>query len=401
MELRILNIFDFDGTLFRSPAPNPQIWDSSLIGKIKSAIDQSGLGWFQDVVTLSPPYVPEHPTDEWYVSDIKQQVLDSMNDPACVTVLLTGRSVKYLEIIKNLIAPAGLVFDEMGLKPGPEVTTMDFKVQFIATMVTKYQPFRLCLWEDRPQHAEKFRVTLKQRFPYIDSQVIMVDSAETYLPVEKEIEIIEVLTKNSGNAIHYKENVVFTGVMIDEESCSLLKAEFPPISGWTPYYHHMTICLGPLSSNKVLNLSSDVIGTEVTLQVVAVGRDRNAYAVEVKGFPSMNAKPHITLCVSPELSPKCSNDILDWKPIKKPFTIKGKIVEQIRYVAVKPPPKTKVTGKGKKLNIGKLIGELTGRKGKEIVDGVNTVLQWLQKNNIENSEDNLQIIKKFIYDNLL
>lgn len=383
-------------------APNPQVWDLSLIGKIKSTADQNGLAWFQDIITLSTPYVPESPSEEWFVGEVKEQVLESMKDPNCITVLLTGRTEKYLNIINRIISTAGLKFDEMGLKPGPEVTTMNFKIDFITQLVKKYQPFRICLWEDRPSHAEKFKVSLKQRFPYLDTQVIKVDPGETYLPVEQECEIIRILSKNTGNNIYYKENVVFTGVIINEESRTVLKSEFPPIPGWTQHYHHMTICLGPLDSNKTLELSPSVIGTEVTLQVIGVGKDKNAYAVEVKGFPSTNRRPHITMCVAPDLSPKYSNDIINWQPIKKPFTVKGKIVEQIRYVAVKnsAPPKNnnKPTTKGKKLNIGKLIGEITTRKGKDIVDGVKIVMKWMEANNIENSEDNLVAIKKFIYE---
>jgi len=402
MEEKIVNIFDFDGTLFRSPVPNPKLWDNSLIGKIHSTTDQSGLGWFQDIITLSHPYVPLYPEEKWYVAEVKEKVLESMKDPTAITVLLTGRTVQYQSMIKRIVDHAGLQFDEYGLKPGPEVTTLNFKIDFIAKLVSKYQPYRLVLWEDRPTHAEKFTIRLKQKFPYVDCRVIAVPSAETYLPQHLELELIQTLSLNSGNKMDYKEIISFAGVFLDDESCQLLKTRFPPIPGWTEHYHHMTVCLGPLSSNQSLSLGTNLIGTEVVLDVIALGQDRKAYAVQVKGFPSTNIIPHITMCTAPDSKPKFSNHIPNWKPISDPFTIKGKFIEQKKFIAERNPvPNRKTGATGKKVNIGRLIAELTTKKGKEIVDGVKVVLKWMEDNRIENSDENILQMKNFIITNLL
>lgn len=48
-----VNIFDFDGTLFRSPEPNFTKWSSEAVGKLKGHPRDRGLGWFQEV---SPPH---------------------------------------------------------------------------------------------------------------------------------------------------------------------------------------------------------------------------------------------------------------------------------------------------------------------------------------------------------
>ncbi len=37
-----LNIFDFDGTLFRSPEPNPMLWSKDTLGKLLSTPHQQG-----------------------------------------------------------------------------------------------------------------------------------------------------------------------------------------------------------------------------------------------------------------------------------------------------------------------------------------------------------------------
>ncbi|AJF97424.1 hypothetical protein TW95_gp0690 [Pandoravirus inopinatum] len=44
-----LNVFDFDGTLFRSPEPNADKWTRASIATIKNGPKAKGLGWYQDV----------------------------------------------------------------------------------------------------------------------------------------------------------------------------------------------------------------------------------------------------------------------------------------------------------------------------------------------------------------
>jgi len=95
-----LNIFDFDGTLFRSPVLDPVRWRPpaagwpSAAGRAErrgalhalarpvlaqmrwenAARDRfyakpgryNGLGWFQHPASLSPPFVPEVPGPEWF-----------------------------------------------------------------------------------------------------------------------------------------------------------------------------------------------------------------------------------------------------------------------------------------------------------------------------------------------
>jgi len=59
--------------------------------------------------------------------------------------LLTGRSTEYAEVLKALTSHVGVTFDEVGLKPTREdevVKTMDFKLQFIISLIEKYAPVR-------------------------------------------------------------------------------------------------------------------------------------------------------------------------------------------------------------------------------------------------------------------
>ena len=82
---RVLNIFDYDGTLFKSPLPNSRIWNSEMVAKLKATPKEKGLGWFQEPITLSPPYVPADPGPEWWNLPLLDIAKESMSHPDYVT----------------------------------------------------------------------------------------------------------------------------------------------------------------------------------------------------------------------------------------------------------------------------------------------------------------------------
>jgi hypothetical protein len=116
-----LNVFDFDGTLFQSPLPDSDRWDretyallyampsrrsfealipsSEASGAAAGDTDSApgkkpdqrrgGLAWFQDPLTLSPPFLPWDSADfdpeAWFVMPVVEAVRRSMQDPHSVT----------------------------------------------------------------------------------------------------------------------------------------------------------------------------------------------------------------------------------------------------------------------------------------------------------------------------
>lgn len=104
-------------------------------------------------------------------------------------------------------------------------------------------------------------------------------------------------------------NILYSGVVLDEVSRDMLfrvyKDEIP--EGWKFVAHHMTIEFGK-SANK------DDLGKEVGLTTKRLGKSDMAIALEVEGYPSKNAIPHITLAVNPNGGkPVMSNQITDWE----------------------------------------------------------------------------------------
>ncbi len=123
----------------------------------------------------------------------------------------------------------------------------------------------------------------------------------------------------------YKQSdVLYSCVLLDKASHNALLTpanyNMEPPDGWIIYAHHMTINLGPLKDKSEL-------GKKVELTVTKVGKSDIAMAVQVEGYPSKNAIPHVTIAVNPDGGkPKDSNDITKWQDIKS-FVISGVVTE--------------------------------------------------------------------------
>jgi hypothetical protein len=109
-----------------------------------------------------------------------------------------------------------------------------------------------------------------------------------------------------------KDSISYSAVVLDEDSRKKLINDFSHIvpESWEFVCHHMTICLGELPSD----LKSD-IGKKVSLKVVKWGVSGKAMAVQVEGYYSEKAIPHITIAINKKAGakPVDSNKIENWK----------------------------------------------------------------------------------------
>jgi len=117
-------------------------------------------------------------------------------------------------------------------------------------------------------------------------------------------------------------NVLYSAVVLDKASYNKLLERFglDIPDGWKIFAHHMTINIGELKDKSEL-------GKEVILRVIKFGMSDMTIAVQVKGYPSKKAIPHVTLAVNPEGGkPVMTNEITKWQDIK-PFYITGIVTE--------------------------------------------------------------------------
>lgn len=335
-----LNIFDFDGTIFYSPSPNPGLWDPKTIGKLKGELKMGGYGWYQNPLTLDDKYIDA----DAFVEDIVAEVNKSMSDPNSITVMLTGRTGEYEPQVKNLLHQKGLEFDEYGFKTGG--TTMGFKQDFIRNLIVKYKPSRVTMWDDREKHVarfEKFLGEMQQAYPFIKGyNVVHVRSNEYYIDEHREKELVQRLMENPKIGVmeqeiskHQEEKknrnerkpLFWAAYLYPESHGALvqsLASEIP--EDWKIYAHHMTIAFGKPKSEGVMEYIRNNMGKDVELTAVELGRSDTVMAVKIRSdVPSDNKITHVTLAVSPQGKPVQSNFITDWKPLPAPIKLKAKI----------------------------------------------------------------------------
>jgi len=96
---------------------------------------------------------------------------------------------------------------------------------------------------------------------------------------------------------------------------------------WTGYCDHMTIVYNNKSKEREVfaNTLNGQIGQEYSLHIGSIGVSDRAIAFGVDNFETQNRQAHITAFVAPGARPVESNDITNWQPLAKGFTIKGKL----------------------------------------------------------------------------
>jgi len=94
-------IFDFDGTLFRSPEI-PSWWPQAEKGNFY--IHQDSLG---------RPCVPDRPDDSWWVGSVVSEARKAIANPNVLAILCTGRpdNLSFRWRVPELLKQKGLDFD--------------------------------------------------------------------------------------------------------------------------------------------------------------------------------------------------------------------------------------------------------------------------------------------------
>lgn len=159
-----LHVFDFDGTLVRTPSPEQgKTTYLAAIGKPWKG------GWWGKIESLNPPVFPSPCPPELIVRTAHDELRDVVSrSQTAVGVVVTGRikpvRPAVLRILDEICATGQgsfLAHNAVFTHPMGRMTTLEFKRTLFKTLLTEGplmgRPIKqLHIWEDRTEHAEVF-----------------------------------------------------------------------------------------------------------------------------------------------------------------------------------------------------------------------------------------------------
>lgn len=224
-----IHIYDFDNTLFSSPLPNPQVWQSQAIGMLQAYEALAYGGWWHDssILAATGQGIEKEEPRAWegcWNETVVQLVELSMQSKDVVTVLLTGRGeTNFADLVNRICNSKKLNFDLVVLKPevGPAgqrfESTMSFKQEFLKEVAFTYKNAdEIRIYEDRPKHVKGFRDFFEKvnkslishpadqppppRKP-ITAEIIHVCELKATLNPEMEVEVVQRAVDRHNHAV--------------------------------------------------------------------------------------------------------------------------------------------------------------------------------------------------------
>ena len=128
-------MFDFDGTLFRSP-DEPDWWD-----------DPTPHSWSQKVESLSPPCVPGHPGSEFWNAKAVSYARSVSSDPEAFLTVITGRVPSLKRRLWELLQQQGVHADRIYYNPNISAST--FKMNVFRKLLDEFpMADTIVIWEN-------------------------------------------------------------------------------------------------------------------------------------------------------------------------------------------------------------------------------------------------------------
>ena len=328
-----LAVFDFDGTLFRSPTPCPDRWDRCSFGYLTKSLKHGGVGWFQSLCSLQTPLVPQIPHKGWFVTKVCSRVRECMQDHHCVTVLVSERTENCVPRITEILGYAGLVFDHIKCVPLTGSCSFPwFKKMCIQRLSYQHKTGVTEVWEDdadvvgvleqlpnttviRCSREAQIHPSKKQEFDVV-KQMIDENATKKKCPTKPE----------SIPPVPVALSYISWRTCVDVDPLVVTRDPTIIPTGWDPCTTpSMTMWLGTFEGV----LHADHIGKKVSLTVTAVGRNASSMAYRVRDppVPCADDIPHITIAVSPGgggLSARESGTTV-WESLPTPFVVRGRV----------------------------------------------------------------------------
>ena len=139
-----IHIYDFDGTLFRSPDA-PEWWSRKRYGQ-----------WHSNQSSLGQPFIANRPSSDYWIRSVVREAKASISDMSTWAVMCTGRidsgPLRYR--VAELLDQAGLDFDQNFLNyTGGE--TEPYKQKVLIDLLKQHpQVKKVVMWEDTQKNLD-------------------------------------------------------------------------------------------------------------------------------------------------------------------------------------------------------------------------------------------------------
>ncbi len=273
-----IHLYDFDGTLFRSPMP-PATWDGD---------------WWNATASLMPPCVPNEPGHDWWIHGTIAAARDSIANPNAYAILATGRGDRsgLRWRVPELLHQVGLRFDSVNL--APDSGTLAWKKHLLQSALLRVSgvtpdEVSVHIWDDRKHHLAQFKQVALTLGINPENIYLTHVHARGHDP-----ECVENIPQNV--AAPQPKNAAYLGVFLTSASQSDLVHAFP-------YIHekmkaeHLTLAFKPKPNDPRLSR----VGEIIAMDVIGYAEDDLGQAVLVKpiGIETDNKYPHVTLSHDP------------------------------------------------------------------------------------------------------
>ncbi|KAF3004755.1 hypothetical protein E8E13_000656 [Curvularia kusanoi] len=360
--IKAIHVYDFDNTLFASPLPNKQLWNSATIGQLGSPDMFLSGGWWHDASILGATGEGADKEEKrgwagWWNEHIVTLVEQSMQQKDALNVLLTGRGESnFGDLIKRIVRSRKLEFDMVCLKPaiGPAGqkfrNTMEFKQELLKDIVYTYKDAEeLRIYEDRVKHTKGFRDFFFQfnkdlmagqlkgnRKPIVAEVIQVAENATQLDPVAEIAEIQKLMnahnTQVKNNTVppgtvpyQIKKTVFYTGYMIPtnmtEKLTSLVKLPQNTPDNDVRFLAN-SILITPKPCPKSILDKVGGIGAKLRWKVTGISCFENKlWAARVEPVPksakfySENPTPTVVLAIRKNGRPADAARIVNWHPV--------------------------------------------------------------------------------------
>lgn len=278
-----LSVFDFDGTIFRSPSQ--PFW-------------YRGNSWWGDPISLNPPVVPERPNDEYWVTDTVSKAKLEINKNDTLAVLITGRRNKFFSYrVQELIKQKELKFDAVYFS---EDDNEMFKIGVINSILRKHNFDEIEFWDDNSRLLNEYVSYYKKTGLVVNKNLVKVNPVDV-----SEIDPSEIPGPQFGTKLIYSAIVVKD----DNSLINWWKSNIGDILD-DVYCDHITLSFR--NPEKFYNF----LGKEVKFKINSYVNDKDIQAVGVEILDGSivcdNEHPHITISIRKNSGkfPKHSNDAM-------------------------------------------------------------------------------------------